>query len=339
MLSFYIHSYLKRRKQNIKIDDILSTFQSLISGIPQGSNLGPILFNIFLNDLLATLENSEIYNFADDNTISSISKEKEALLTTLEKESQKAADWFRRNNMTVNPEKFQSMILERSGNSDVHTIEIDGNKIETTYSVDLLGIHIDNKLTFDDHIFTVCNKASMQLNAIGQLKRYLGKKELEVIVNSFIYSNFNYCPLVWHFSSCKALGKVESTHKRCLRMTHNDYDSDYETLLKISGTPTMQIKRIKQLAIEIFKTVNNLNTDFMKNIFTRKQNARVRPHDLLVRSHKIVTYGDKSLKILGPKVWNALPTTIKREASLSRFKEYVKLWSGHSCKCNLCKFI
>ena len=122
-------------------------------------------------------------------------------------------------------------------------------------------------------------------------------------------------------------------------MIRNDYDSDYETLLRISGTSTMQIKRIKQLAIEIFKTVNNLNPDFMKNIFTSKQNARVRPHDLLTRSHKTVTYGGKSLKILGPKIWNALPTEIKCETSLSKFKEYVKLWSGHSCKCNLCKSI
>ena len=77
---------------------------------------------------------------------------------TLEKDSEKAIDWFRRNNMIVNPEKFQSMILQRS---DVHTIEIDGNKIETTNSVDLLGVYIDNKLTFDDHIFTLCNKAAM----------------------------------------------------------------------------------------------------------------------------------------------------------------------------------
>ena len=93
----------------------------------------PILFNIFLNDLLTTLENSEIYNFADDNTISSISKEKQALLTTLEKDSENAIDWFRRNNMIVNPEKFQSMILQRSGNSDVHTIEIDGSKINNKF--------------------------------------------------------------------------------------------------------------------------------------------------------------------------------------------------------------
>ena len=91
-------------------------------------------------------------------------------------------------------------------------------------------------------------------------------------------------------------------HKGCLRMIHNDYDSGFETLSKISGTSTMQIKRIYQSATEIFKTVNNLNPHFMKNIFTSKQNARVRPHDLLGRSHNTATYGHKSFKILGPKI-------------------------------------
>ena len=110
-------------------------------------------------------------------------------------------------------------------------------------------------------------------------------------------------------------------------------------LLKICGTSTMQIKRIKQLAIEIFKNVNNLNPNFMKNIFKSKQNARVRPHDLFVRGHNTATYGDKSLKTLGPEIWNALPTEIERETSLSKFKEYANLWSGPSCKCNICKSI
>ena len=64
--------------------------------------------------------------------------------------------------MIVHPEKSQSMILQRSRNSGTHTI--DGNKIKTTNSIDLLGIHADNKLTFDDHILTLCNKASMQLD-------------------------------------------------------------------------------------------------------------------------------------------------------------------------------
>ena len=106
----FLYSYLKRRKQNVKIDDSLSLFQSLVSGVPQGSILDRNLFKIFLNNLLTTLENSEIYNFADDNTISLISKEK-VLPTTLEKDSEKAIDSFRRNSMIVNPEKSQSMTL------------------------------------------------------------------------------------------------------------------------------------------------------------------------------------------------------------------------------------
>ena len=77
----------------------------------------------------------------------------------------------------------------------------------------------------------------------------------------------------------------------------------------------------------------------MKNILTSKQHARVHPHHLLVRCHNTATYGDKSLKILGSKIWNALPTEIKHETSLSKFKEYVNLWSGPSCKCNLSKSI
>ena len=98
-LSFY--SYLKRRGQRVRIDDILSSLQVLISGVLQCSILGPILFNIFLNDLLEVLKNSDIYNFADGNTVSS--KNRDALLETLKNESESAVNWFRNNNMISEP--------------------------------------------------------------------------------------------------------------------------------------------------------------------------------------------------------------------------------------------
>ena len=111
----------------------------------------------------------------------------------------------------------------------------------------------------------------MQLNALNRLQKYMGKKEKEVIINSFIYANFNYCPLVWHFCSCESARKIEKIQIRCLRILLDDNESNYETLLEKSGKPTMEVKRLRILAVEIFKTINNLNPRFMQNIFPPKQ--------------------------------------------------------------------
>ena len=99
---------------------------------------------------------------------------------------------------------------------------------------------------------------------------------------------------------------------------------------------TMEIKRLRNLATEIFKTFNNLNPSFLKNIFTSKENAKVRPNNIVVKSHNSATYGDKTLMTLGPKIWNALPENIKPETSF-KFKEHIDLWFGPKCRCNICK--
>ena len=110
----FFYSYLKRRKQNVRINNTHSIFQILLSWVRQGFILGLILFSIFINGLLLWISNSELLNFADDNTISAAENTIEELISTLEKESQAAIDWFVSNEMIANPDKFQAIVVKRN---------------------------------------------------------------------------------------------------------------------------------------------------------------------------------------------------------------------------------
>ena len=179
-------------------------------------------------------------------------------------------------------------------------------------------------------------KASNQLNAIGRIQNLLGKKEKETLINSFVYANFNYCPLVWNFCSAKSVEKIEKIQKRALRILLNDYESNYETLLIKSNKCSMQVKRMQTLGIEIFKTLNSLNPEYMKDIFCRSEYLTHKPLNLKVNNRHTVKYGDKSMRNLGPHIWNSLPDHIKAETDIFKFKNYINQWLGPKCKCSLC---
>ena len=138
------------------------------------------------------------------------------------------------------------------------------------------------------------------------------------IVNSFLYANFNYCRLAWHFITCESIRKIEKIQESWLKLiVLDDYDSDNDVLLRKGGKVTMKIKRLRVLAMEILKTVNSLNPNYMKDIFTPKLHPKARPNDILIKHHNTITYGTKSLKILGPKIWNQLLSDIKLGTSYS----------------------
>ena len=107
----FIHAW--RIGNCVKIDNINSNFQTIKSGVPQGSIVGPILFNIFFNDFFFFLCNVSVHNFADDNTLSSFARTVKNLVSILESESSCAINWFRDNSMIVIPDKFQAILLNK----------------------------------------------------------------------------------------------------------------------------------------------------------------------------------------------------------------------------------
>ena len=290
------------------------------------------------------IKNSSLHNFADDNTISCISSSLNELTSELEKEGNIATLWFSDNSMIVNPEKFQATIIDRkTKKNNPQKLTIDEKVITSSENVTLLGLEVDSKLNFDEHISKLCNKIVGQLNALCRIRHLIGLEGRKILINSFIYSNFNYCPLVWHFSSRKSINKIENIQNRALRFLLNDYFSDYETILKKTNKCIMEVKRLRLLALEIFQAFNeNCPTFIMdENSVSKKYDLKIPIRNSVTFGDKSlsVTFGDKSLKSLATRVWNSLPKQVKTETSYVKFKEEINKWFGPKCKCSLCSYI
>ena len=127
-----------------------------------------------------------------------------------------------------------------------------------------------------------------------------------MLVNSFVISNFNYCSLVWNFSSAQSLNKIENLQKRALPFLLNDYDSTYEDLLEKSGCPYMSLRRQRTLCLEIYKTLNEVNPGYMNDIFKLRNTDRLTREkyklNLEIPKSNQATFGTTSLRSYGPKI-------------------------------------
>ena len=159
--------------------------------------------------------------------------------------------------------------------------------------------------------------------------------EKEVLLNSFVLSNFNYCPLVWHFRSSKSLKKIEKLQEQAVSILYNNSTSDCNQLLNKSSKSSTEVKRLSNLALEIFKTLNHLNPVYMKKIFHKTANVTHR----LFNQNNTTKYGKKSLRSFGSHIWNSMPKQIKDETYYNKFKNYINKRFGAKCKYNLCSYL
>ena len=127
--------------------------------------------------------------------------------------------------MKANPDKFQAMLLRMLGFENSKSLLLDGTEIKCEESVKLLGVTFDCMLNFDKHTSNIYKKAARQINVLLRLSKYLSTETKILIYKSFIRSNFNYCPLVWHFCSKTSSDKMEKLQFRALRLVYNDFNS------------------------------------------------------------------------------------------------------------------
>ena len=160
-----IHNYLSNRKQRTKINSRYSSLLKIIYGVPQGSILGPLLFNIFLIDLFFIIEDNDIPSYADDNTPYFIVDNIDAVIKSLKEASEVLFKWFNDNLVKINADKCHLFV---STNNTVK-IKIGHFDITNSKSEKLLGANFDHKLSFDDHISELCKNTSRKMHALSRV--------------------------------------------------------------------------------------------------------------------------------------------------------------------------
>ena len=221
--------YLNNRLQHIKINTTFSSWSDIVQGVPQGSVLGPLLFNIYLNDLFYTLKEIEVCNFADDTTPYVCDENLQVVLEKLEHHSDIAISWFDCNYMKLNPDKCHLLV---SGHRYEHMwIRVGQDKIWEDKEAKLLGITIDNDHKFDRHVSDICLKANRKLSALIRMSNFLTLDKRRIVFKAFVESQFQYCSLVWMFHNRTLNNRINRLHERELRTVYDDYESSFQTLL------------------------------------------------------------------------------------------------------------
>ena len=176
----FMKSYFTNRQQRVYVNSNFSMWEEIISGVLQASILGLLLYNIFLNYLFLFVENSDLSNYADNNTLYSSGNDLEKVKQTLRQEFEIVRKSFDGNYMVLNSGKCQFICLEQ--NTVNETFVYDNAKMENSKEEIILGVIIDNKLRFKSHVKNLCKKAPQKIWALSRLINYLKNSEKKMFL-------------------------------------------------------------------------------------------------------------------------------------------------------------
>ena len=156
---------------------------------------------------------------------------------------------------------------------ETKSLQIKKSCIKESSSEELHGIKIDSNLTFHDYIISLCSKANKNLSALSRVSRYMGINKRRILMKSYIFSQVNYCHLVWMCLSKSLNNKINRIQERTLRIFYRDYKSSLKELLQKDKSVTIHHNNLQYLPIEIYKVKMGISPKTMNEIFRFNKNS------------------------------------------------------------------
>ena len=325
----WMHSYLECRSQRVFYGSQLSSPLNVKLGVPQGSILGPLLFILYINDLVLHIDDCEVEFYADDTTLYQSAKSLTELEQVLNLNLKNIDKWCSENKMLINTNKTKSILFGTSRKLKVcrqHGFNITVNElpIENMSTVKLLGLFIDESFTWHKHISHLCNTISKLLSVMRKYKPLLPQKTRLLFYNAYILPHLNYGVTMWGNASKSTLDRVFKLQKMAARLILDNCKelSTTEMFIQLQWLDIYEIVQFQKL-LTVYKSLNNFYPDYMANLFSEKEqtNRQLRSSSTsqLNTPFPHIELFKKYLSYSGAIQWNTLSPQIQCATSVHNF--------------------
>ena len=341
----WFSSYLAGRVQSIKVGDTLSDTADLLSGVPQGSVLGPILFSLYttpLNKVISSYKTINYHFYADDTQlyISLTPTNFVTAMATLQKCLTDVQGWMATNKLKLNPDKTEFILLgtrsQRDKLADFFPVNILGNNISPSAKVRNLGVIFYSDFSFSSHVVSMCRSCFVGLRDLRRIRRHLSKDVAITVANALVSSKLDYCNSLFRSLSCRDLKKLQCVQNSIARIVvrSSKFSRITPVLMSLHWLPIKHRIYFKTASI-IYKFLHTGVPAYFGphlNRYTCTVNTRrsipeqIYLHVPLYKTsiYKSKVHFQNRLSFDGPTLWNALPHDVRSASTLTGFKRKLK---------------
>ena len=318
----WIEAFLDKRSQVVRVNSVESVSAQVLSGIPQGSVLGPVLFTIYINDLLEGI-NSNGFMFADDAKIFHQVLCKEDA-DNLQKDLNTLENWSSKWLLNFNCDKCHVLTVGKLENiKHTQRYTLYEKELEHVFEEKDLGVVIDTELNFEDHISSKVKKANMIMGLIRRSFSFLDRHLFKKLYTTFVRPHLEYAQAVWQPFLRKHVNIIENVQKRATKLVDGLSELPYDERLRCIDLPTLEYRRARGDMIEIYKHFHAYDRQSLAVSF--------KPRDRPSRSHNYQLYipvpkdgvrgpQSNSFYFRTPKIWNELSTHVVEANNINTFK-------------------
>ena len=314
----WIENFLSNRQQTVVVNGYRSDTKPVLSGIPQGSVLGALLFIIYINDMPDAIE-SNMFLFADDTKFfHCVNSIEDAII--IQDDIRKLEEWSNNWLLKFHPDKCVTLRLTMNNNQPEFKYKLDSQSLKHVSETKDLGVIVDSQLRFKTHIAKVVNKANSLMGTIRRSFKYLDHQNFKLLYCAQIRTNLEYASAFWYPYRKRDVVMLESVQKKATKYLPGMQNLSYEQRLRKLNLPTLSYRRLRGSMIETYKIFNTYDPEAAPNLQLCQNQTRGHDKKLFYsrcnkRHPKLHAFNQRIVK-----PWNSLPADVVNKPSLNSFK-------------------